>query len=422
MSCSLRARRRDVWLALGSAVLLGVGLGAYYLLAWPVKIGLNYRVYDVAARAALNGGEFYAVTPPSSRFQFLYPPVTVLAFVPLALLGPWPVGYAVLTAISVAASGWLTLALVRHVESLGYSVPRRDRLLLGLYVLVSVHAVPSLAYGQINHLLVAGVAGGLMLLERDRESLAGVALAVPAFVKVFPAAVGLWLVRERAWRAIAAAVVTAGTLTAAGLVAFGPESYRTYLFEVLLARRDSAAFAGGLDPAVSYVTLRRPLSVLFPTVDPTWYAVGAGGLLAPALAALYWRPRGTTDRLVAIYATLVAMLLFFPSLLLYYVYLTFPLVVLLYDLPSGWGRRLFVAGTLLANLSLSFSTVPRLLGLLPLEPATARAVLVALRPLFSLGTPVLYGCLLSLAGCLLYRLEADRLPSPSWTDAAGADD
>ncbi|MFC6975596.1 glycosyltransferase family 87 protein [Halomicroarcula sp. GCM10025709] len=418
----LPSNRRHVWLALGSAVLLGLCLGGYYVLAWPVKFGLNYRVYDAAARAAIAGTDFYAVTPPNSRFHYLYPPVTVLAFVPLARLGDWPVGYAVLTLHTVVASGWLTLLLARYVESLGYRVPRSDRLLLGAYVLVSVHAVPSLAYGQINHLLVAAFGAGLVWLERDREWLAGVALALPAFVKVFPAAVGLWLLYRRAWRTIAAAVATASALTAAGLAAFGPGTYRTYVFDVLLARRDTQAFVGGLDPGVSYVTLRRPLSVLFPAVDPTWYAVGAAVLLAPVLAALYWRACTVTDRLVALYATLVAMLLFFPSLLLYYVFLTVPLVVLLYDLPQGWGRRLFVGGTLLATLSLSFNAVPRLLSLLPLTPETATQVAAALRPVFALGTPVLYGCLLSLIGCLVYRVERDPVPDARETAAPETSD
>ena len=419
---SLPSTRRDVWLVLGTAVLLGTGLGAYYLLAWPVKLGLNYRVYDAAARAVLTGTDFYAVTPPSSRFHYLYPPVTVLAFVPLARLGDWHVGYAVLTLHTVVASGWLTLLLVRYVESTGSRVPRSDRLLIGAYVLVSVHAVPSLAYGQVNHLLVAAFGAGLVWLERDREWLAGVALALPAFVKVFPAAVGLWLLYRRAWRTIVAAVATAGTLTAAGLAAFGPGTYRTYVFDVLLARRDTQAFVGGLHPGVSYVTLRRPLSVLFPTVDPTWYAVGAAVLLAPVLAALYWHARTTTDRLVALYATLVAMLLFFPSLLLYYVFLTFPLVVLLYDLPQGWGRRLFVGGTLLATLSLSFNAVPRLVALLPLTPQTATQVAATLRPVFAFGTPVLYGCLLSLVGCLVYRVERDPVPDARETTSPGTSD
>jgi hypothetical protein len=420
MSESAPPRRRDVRLVLGSALLLGVALGAHYALVRPERIGLNYRVYDAAARTVLAGGDFYAATPDSG-LRYLYPPVTVLAFVPLAALGPWPVGYAIVTLASVAVSAVTAVLLVRYVESLGYTVPLSERLLMGAYVLASVHAVPSLAYGQVNHLLVAAFVTGLVWLVRDREWRAGAVLAVPAFVKVFPAAVGLWLLRRRAWRAIGAAVGTAVALTVAGLAAFGPSTSRRYVLDVLLPRRDSAAFAGGLDPTVSYVTLRRPLSVLFPAADPTWFAVGAAALLAPVLAALYWQPTGVTDRLVALYGTLTAMLLFFPSLLLYYVYLTFPLVPLLYHLPRGWGRRLFVGGTLIATFSLSFRSVRPLLGLF-LDAARADAVAASIRPIFTFGTPVLYGCLLPLVGCLIYRVESGGLPMSAATGTDGQTD
>lgn len=390
---------------------LGLALGSYYALGWTVKFGLNYRVYDVAARAALAGENFYAVASPE-QFYYLYPPATVAAFVPLTWLGAWPVGYGVVTVVSVGVTVALTALTVRYVESLGHSVPTTDRLLVGAYLLVSVHSIPSLVYGQVNHLLVAAFGAGLLWLERDREWAAGVALAIPAFVKVFPAAIGLWLLRTRSWRAVAGAVATGTALSLSGLAVFGVDTYRTYIFDVLLGRRDTDAFVGGLDPAVSYVTLRRPLSVAFPAVDPAWYAVGAAAFLAPVLAVCYWRLDTVTDRLVAAYATTVAIILFFPSLLLYYVYLTVPLVVLLYDLPRGWGRRLFVTGTVIANLSLSFRTVPQVLGLAPLEPATIEAIAAALRPVFAFGTPVLYGCLLTLVGCLVYRVESGGIALP----------
>jgi len=394
MSPSRTTVRRDVWLALGTAVLLGLALGSYYALSWTVKFGLNYRVYDVAARAAIAGESFYAVASPE-QFYYLYPPATIVAFIPLTWLGPWPVGYGVVTVISVAVTVTLTALTVRYIESLGHPVPTADRLLIGSYLLASVHSIPSLVYGQVNHLLVAAFGAGLLWL-----------------VKVFPAAIGLWLLRKRSWRTIAGAVATGTALTLAGLATFGVDSYRTYVFDVLLGRRNTAAFAGGLDPEISYVTLRRPLSVAFPAVDPTWYAVGSAALLAPVLAVCYWRLETVTDRLVAAYATTVAIILFFPSLLLYYVYLTVPLVVLLYGLPRGWGRRLFVTGTVVANLSLSFRTVPQVLELVPLEPATADAVAASLRPVFVFGTPVLYGCLLTLAGCLVYRVESGGLALP----------
>lgn len=399
-------RTRDAWLVFGVGTAFGLVVLAHYAVNRPAAFGLNYRVYHVAAEAAVAARDFYAVTPADSTFHYLYPPVTVLAFVPSAVADSWVPGYLGATALTVVATALATRLLTDYLAELGHPVSQRDRVLVFGFLLASAHAAPSLAYGQINHLLVAALTAGLVWLARDREWRAGAALAVPAFVKVFPALVGLWLLRRRAWRAIASAVVTAAALTVAGLLAFGLDAYRTYVFGAVLARRDAWAFAGGLDPGTSYVTLRRPLSVAFPAVDPVWYGVGAAALLAPVLAALYWRPTARTDRHVAVHGTLVATLLVVPSYLVYVVYVTPSLIVLLYDLPAGRGRRLFVAGAALANLSVSYGGVREILRAAPVDPATAAAVLSVLRPPLTVATPVLVGCCLMLAGAVVYRVDA----------------
>lgn len=409
---------RGARLVLGSATLFGLVVLGYYALERPGAVGLNYRVYHAAAEAVLAGEEFYAATPPDTEFRYLYPPVTVLVFVPSALADGWVPGYVVLTGLSVGATAAGTRLLVAYVERLGHSVTRGEQALVFGFLLASPGAAPSLAYGQVNHLLVASLVAGVVWLGRDEQVRAGVALALPAFVKVFPAAVGAWLVRRRARRAVWAAVGAAVALAVAGVAVFGPGATRTYLFEALLPRRETTAFAGGLDPGASYVTLRRPLSVAFPTVDPVWYAVGAAAVLGPVLAVLYWRPTTATDRHVAVHGTLVSMFLFFPSYEVYYPYVAPSLLILLYDLPAGRARRLFVGGALLANLSVSYDDVLEGLRAVPLDPATSAAVRGVLRPVLGVATPVLVGCLVMLAACLVYRVDSRGLdgpfPAPGW--------
>jgi hypothetical protein len=418
----VQRERRAVVAVLASAVALGVLTLAHYAANRPGSFGIDYEVYHVAARTARDGADFYAVSPAGSDFRYLYPPVTVLAFLPSTLADGWLPGFLVLTAASVAASAVAARELCRYVAGLGYDVARLDAALVFAFLVVSSHSAPSLAYGQVNHLLVAAFVVGLVRLaedrdrdpdrdqdsdrSRDRQSRAGALLALPAFVKIFPGAVGLYLLRRRAWRAIAAAVGTAAALTVAGLLAFGVDTYRTYVVDAVLARREVDAFAGGLSPFEAMVTLRRPLSVAFPAVDPTWYAVGAAALLAPVLALVYWQPASRTDWHVALHATLVTMVLWFPSLLVYYAYLTPSLVVCCYDLPTGRGRSLFVAGALVANLSVSYRGVSEALRTLPVSGGSADVVRELLRPVMTVGTPVLYGCLLMLAGCVVYRVEA----------------
>jgi hypothetical protein len=406
---------RAVWLVLATGTVLGLGVFLYHLVARPATVGLDYRVFHAASEAALAGRDFYAVSPADSSFQYLYPPVTVLSFVPLAALDGWVPGYLALTALSLVASALAARVLCRHVASLGHTVPPAERVLVGAWLTVSTPAALSLVYGQTNHLAVAGLVVGLAGLLGGRDRLAGVVLALPAYLKVLPGVVGLYLLRRRAPRAIGAGLGTALALTAVGVAVFGPDLHLTYLTEVLVARRDTAAFVGGLDPAAEYVTLRRPLSVVFPAADPALYAVGAAALLFPVLAALYWRVETHTDRVVALHGTLVVGLLVVPSLLLYAAFLAFPLVVLLYELPAGRARRLFVAGGLLTNLSVSFDGIRQLFGAVPLGAAGREWLLSLFRPVFTVGTPVLYGCLLSLAGCLVYRWTRRRATRPEST-------
>jgi hypothetical protein len=395
--------RLGVRLVLGTGALFGVVFVAYTLSTRPSAVGIDFVVYDVAARASLAGENFLAVTHPHApAFTYVYPPLSVVLFYPYALLPSWEVGFLVHTVVTVAVGVLTAAILVHYLESHGYDLPPLDRALVVLFVVVSSHAAPSLVFGQVNHHLALALTAGFVLLERGREEAAGATFAAAAFVKVFPAAVGVWLLRRRAWRAIAAAVATGTGLVVASVLAFGVDLHRYYLTHALLPRLEHEAFRGGLEPAATYLTLRRPLSVLFPEGPTVVWAVGALVVLAPPVAVCYWDVDGLADRLVAIQATLIAILLFVPSFPIYAIVLSFPLVPLLYILEAGRPRRLFVAGALLANLSIRLDDLTVFLSAVPL-PRTD-LVLDVLTPVFTVGTPPLYGLLVLLGGCVLHAM------------------
>lgn len=400
-----RSRRHGARLVLASGLLLGVGYAAVELLTRPGRLGVDYRVYHVAAEAFLSGEPFYGVTPSGlpGLFQYVYPPVTVLFFAPLALLGGWPAGFVVHTLLTVAAGLATAGLLVDYTEEAGVDLVPLDRALIAGYTVASVHAMPSLVFGQVNHHLALLFALGFLALARDRETLAGGAFGLAAFVKLFPAAVGLWLLVRRRVRAIAAAVAVGSGLSLLGLLAFGPETIRRYVETAVLPRTSPDAFAGGLGPTRTYLTLRRPISVALPSVDPSLYGPLAALAVAPALWVLY---RGIDDRidwLVGTFGTVTAILLVFPSFPIYVVLLSFPLVPLLYLFPVGRARTLFVAGALLTNLSIRYDEVLRALSTLDLDPAVAEVVRSVLRPPFTVATPPLLGLCLALVACVCYR-------------------
>lgn len=387
--------------ALVTGVLAGAVSLVHLLTSWPGMAGVNFHVYYLAAGAAVSGGDLYAVAAPGfAHLPYVYPPVVALAFLPYRLLGSWQLAFAVHSVVAVAASLVLAGLLVRLAEAGGRPLPRVDRLLVAAFVVGSGHAVPSLYYGNVNPFLVLALAAGVVSLERSTAA-AGASFALPAAVKVFPAAFGLWLVRLRAWRAVAAAAATGLAALGTSVALFGVAAHRAYLTEALLPRRRTAVFAGGLDPAAGYLTVRRPLSVLFPDAEPTVLVLLSGLVLAPVGAYLLAADvEDGPGGLVALHGTVAATLLFFPSYQTYFVFLFVTLVPLLYRLEPGPARTTFVAGAVVANVPVTLRSAERILG-----PPLEAPVLAALTPVLTLGSPRLYGVLLTLAALVRYRRD-----------------
>jgi len=366
-------------------------------------LGVNFHVYVLAAEAVLAGEPLYAVAAPGfPGLPWVYPPVVALAFVPATLV-PWRVALALHTAGALAAGGALAWASLRLAERGGAALAPVDRALAVAFAAGTAPAATTLFFGNVNLHLAAALAAGALLVDRYPRA-AGAAVALPAVVKVFPAAFGAWLLVRRAWREVAAAVATGLVALGVGVLAVGVDAHRTYVGEALLARRRLDAFAGGLHPDAAYVTLRRPLSLLVPT-NPEWLAALAALSLGPPVAWVLVRAGdGPVDRLVALHTVVVGTLLFVPS---YHVYVVFvlPSLVPLAYLLSGRARPVFLSGAALLGAPVTLGDVAPVLG----ERPGADVALVVLRPVLTAGTPLLYGALLTLVACALHvRASGER--------------
>ena len=394
------------WLVLLAAIL--PGLGSYYrndVLAWPlgvtdgdVYMGVNYHVYHVATERALAGESFYEVAPEPAgeTMVYLYPPITTAAFAPFSPF-EWTTGYLLLTGVSGAASALATALLVQYVEGQGTPLGWVDvALIYGLFTL-SIHVAATVFFGNINVLLGVAFVVGFWALWRDREGLAGVVFALAALFKLFPALVGVWLLREKRWTAVGAAVATGVGGLLAGILAFGPTATSQYFLEVVPGRTDSSAFVGGYPTGEHfYVTIQRPLSHLIWSVWPTApYALlpASAVAVAGAILAYFYRFVGTErERLMAILATVVVTIVVIPSLRLYAPLVFFPFVALLYTWQGGPGRYAFLAGGLLmAFVARPEAVVTAASALGPLEPLVAALGTFATIQLYAFGL-VLGGC------------------------------
>jgi hypothetical protein len=165
-------------------------------------------------------------------------------------------------------------------------------------------------------------------------------------------------------------------------------------------------FAGGLSPAAEYVTLQRPLSHLLPRLAPDVYPLVAATLVAPIVWLTSRRAASTnaqTDWLVALYATVAGVLVVLPSYPTYYVLLTVPLVPVCYRLDAGLARRLFLAGAVVAPVTLRPAQVATVLA--PAPAPISRTVMGVVEPALTVSSVRLVGVLATLVACALYALD-----------------
>lgn len=398
--------RRLTRIVLGLALLAGMTHALTFPFANPAQVGLATDVYHHVGTAVLEGQPFYEVHPPDHpRYRFLYPPPVGLATIPYALVGSELAAYAL---------GWLTnsIAVILLARFSIASIRRHpgslDRIDVGLIVgffLLSAPAVTTLVIGQVNLLLLVGIAGGALALEGGRERRAGLGFGLPALVKLFPALTGAWLLRRQAWQTILTATAVGVGGLGLGLVVFGLEPSITYLTSVLPGELAVGAFPGGPDAAAPYMGLRRQFSVLLPGLAQHWLLPAALLVVTPFVLASYRSMETFIDRLVALEATLVATVLVLPLEPFYVALVAFPTVPLLYlseERPVSW---LFFAGTILSTAPVTYSGLLRWAEYIP----GGRELLAPLlRPLFEFMLPAGLGLWCLLLACVVFQYRPAR--------------
>lgn len=362
-------RHVGAWLVLGFAIVMGLrtynDLWMIGPTTWEVGythisnyMGVNFHVYHVAADQAMAGEAFYGVSPDPAAdgYVYLYPPITVAAFYPFTAV-EWSTGYTIFMGLNLLAVLGATWLIVSYVESHGARLGWLDAaLLVGLFVL-STHVVATVLYGNINILLGVAFAVGFWGLSQNREIVAGTAFAVASVFKLFPALLGLWLVRDRRWTATATALVVGTGAIIAGVVGYGIDPTVEYFTEVVTDRTDSSRFIGGY-PAdgLYYVTVQRPLShwlwLAWPSAPYALLPIASVLVCAGVLAYFYRRIETQHERLAAAFATVVVALVVLPSFRLYLPIVFVPLAALLYAWEGGTPERYaFVAGGVLLSVT-----------------------------------------------------------------------
>lgn len=249
-----------------------------------------------AAHAILSGhgADMY---DPAVVHGYTYSPVFALLFVPLALL-PWSVAQVVWYVLCQLWL-WLAIGALARVFSLVLPtefqrwrvwtipvVPTLAAVWLGLPP--SVQA--SLDFGQVDYLILALLAIGVVHLLRGRDALGGVFICVAALLKITPFGLIALLLLGKRWRALAGSGITLGVcvLATAAIPAVGFGAW--------------AAMRGGVDANLVFIfgqyaneslgsLAAHVLALVHRHVGAhlgEYLGVGLAGLLYVPVAALAW--------------------------------------------------------------------------------------------------------------------------------------
>lgn len=184
--------------------LTGVGIAilwvAFIALAWFMSqqssAGLaDFRVYYDAAHLLAAGEPLYQGI---EGMGYLYPPLMAQLLMPLALNASFAVTYAVWFVFNTLLLIGTTAILSRHT---------RRRYWLWLVTPLFMPALQAIAIGQVTVLLLTLFAGAWLAVEQDQRGLAGILLALAAWIKVFPAFVIVYFLWQRDWRVVRGALI-----------------------------------------------------------------------------------------------------------------------------------------------------------------------------------------------------------------------
>ncbi|MDZ7577207.1 MAG: glycosyltransferase 87 family protein [Candidatus Nanopelagicales bacterium] len=334
----------------GGSLLAAVGV---LLLMKPGLIDLD--VYRVGGQKLVEGVPLYSGQMGGTWLPFTYTPFAAVLFVPLAVV-PGPVASLIVVWAAIGAlfrSTWLIVGATR--SSAG---DRRRTSLVAVWAVVTALALiaepttGTLDFGQVNTILLWLVVEDVLGSGRTARRSGGILTGLAAGIKLTPGIFLLMYLAVGAFRRFAIGVgALIATMAIGALVQF--DQAREFWTAVLW--QDSRV--GG----VAYVSNQSLNGLLWRLLGPggnRWLWLSASALV---VVAAMWASRRawTTQKLLALSATALAMLLVSPISWSHHWVWSVPALVLLYSWwDRGIGARLVLGSGLVILLSHALFLVP----------------------------------------------------------------
>ncbi|NJO04833.1 MAG: DUF2029 domain-containing protein [Chloroflexaceae bacterium] len=320
------------------------------------RSGPDFWILFKGAREWFRGGSMYdlvAVETNHFGHVFKVPPFYGLLFVPFVQQD----GLMILfwhRMLNIALLGAAALLLFRS-----FGVSLFSALGVGLLLLFNMRPVAdTIAYGQIDIMLLLLLIVALVAMRRNWLLLAGAAVALATMFKLYPVLILGFFVIKRQWRALVGFAAAMLAINGLALAIVGWREHFTYLFEVVPRIGGGTAWVENQTINGFVSRLLAPGIIAEKFDHPLVSIITYGGFLL-ALAGVGWlslRPQPRTGARFALQFSLFAvlMVLAVPAAWMHYQTITIlPMfAVLLYSMEHGlprWRAALFaVAYALIA--------------------------------------------------------------------------
>jgi len=201
--------------------------------------GLDFRAFYVAAKASAahldpyadnrgHGEQFADAATESGISRWLYPPPALFYVAPLGL-SSYAVARMLFELIAIAASCWVLLYLGRRFE-----IHPIWLVLTG----ISLPVIACVQRGQVDLLILLCL---VVAYRVSDKSWSGVPLGIAITIKIFPAALLLWWLLEKRFKAAATAIVFTVVLSLLAAWRFGVSSYLSFLHNLTTLHSQAAS-------------------------------------------------------------------------------------------------------------------------------------------------------------------------------------
>ncbi|MEZ5832250.1 MAG: glycosyltransferase family 87 protein [Dongiaceae bacterium] len=271
---------------------LGYPIGRDYVNIWTAaRVTLAGKINVLPHVTQFHKEQEALLGRPFPLHNWSYPPHLIPMIVGIGLL-PYFAGLAV----------WLAVTFAAYATSI--AAGRERKLVPILIALIAPSSYMNCIGGQNGFLTAALLIGGLRLLDRY-PIWAGVLFGILTIKPQLGLLVPVALLAAGAWRAIAAALVTAGMLVAGSIALFGTEPWISYVTEIMPFQRHI------LEKGTGLFMYMMPTPFMAARISgmgiQTGYVLnGATAVLAVAVVGWCYRNRSIApDLRIAIFATAV---------------------------------------------------------------------------------------------------------------------